>query len=197
MIKFDLQLFADDQEKEPLQLTQEELDAKIQAETDRKVTKALETAKAKWEADYGERIKQERKEAEELAKLSEKERAEKERQKERELFEQERKQFERERLELQTIKILNERNIPSEFAPFVIADTNEGTLDRINQMEELFNKAIESAVDARLKGKTPKTGGTQSTETNPFDKATFNLSEQGRLYKENPQEAERLRALAK
>jgi hypothetical protein len=176
MRRFDLQLFTDDQEKvkekvkeevkeevkEAIQLTQEELDAKIQAEADRRVTKALETQKVKLEAELSEKIKKERQEAEELAKLSEKERAEKERQKEREQFEQERKLFQKEKLELQTVKILSERNIPSEFASFVIAESNEETLERINQMEELFNKAIESAVNARLKGKTPKNATTQS-----------------------------------
>jgi len=156
--KIDLQLFAEGEPeiKEPIQLTQEELDAKIQTEADRRVTKALETQRAKLEADISEKIKKERQEAEELAKLSEKERAEKERQKEREEFEQERNNFKKERLELQTLKILNERQLPQEFATFVIAESDEGTLEKINKMEELFNKAIETAVDMRLKGTTPK-----------------------------------------
>ena len=198
MLKFNLQLFAEEEDQlEVIQLTQAELDAKLQIETDRKVTKALETAKAKWESEYSERVKLERQEAEELAKLSEKERAEKERQKEREQFEDERKTFKRERLELQTTKILTERNLPMDFVPFVLAEDDQATLDKINKMEELWNKAIESAVDARLKGKTPRSGGTPAHEINPFDKATFNLSEQGRLYKENPNEAVRLKKIAK
>jgi len=82
--------------------TEDEVKAQVQAETDRKVTKALETAKAKWLEEEQAKVKQ----AEELAKLSEKERAAKELEIQRTEFEQEKSKFERERLTLQTEKDL-------------------------------------------------------------------------------------------
>jgi membrane protein involved in colicin uptake len=161
MLKMNLQHFAEEEKPtvEKLELTQEELDAKLQAEADRRVTKALETAKQKWEEEATERIKKAKTEAEELAKLSEKERAEKERQKELAEFEKERKQFYREKLELEATKILSEKKLPTDFAHLVLADDNQQTLDNINKLEENWNKAIEEAVSERLKGKTPKSGG--------------------------------------
>lgn len=168
--QMDLQLFAEDTTAEAdtttevdaveqvKTYTEDELKAQIQAETDRKVTKALETAKAKWLEEEQAKVKQ----AEELAKLSEKERAAKELEIQRNEFEQEKSKFERERLTLQTEKDLISKDMPVEFAPFVVADTAEQTLININTLQASWQAAIEKAIDDKVKGRTP-TGNQQST----------------------------------
>ncbi len=157
----DLQLFAEpeaveteenpatppEQEQEPQKqgkvYTQEEIDTMIKNRLDRAMKKADE----------------ERKQAEELAKLSEKERIQKEMElKEREI-EEERASIRRERLELQTSKELSARGLDSEFAPYVIRENAETTKEAIDNLQALWQKSVEAAVNSRLKsGHTPQQG---------------------------------------
>lgn len=173
--------------------TEDELKAQIQAETDRKVTKALETAKAKWLEEEQAKVKQ----AEELAKLSEKERAAKELEIQRNEFEAEKSKFQRERLTLQTEKDLINKNLPPEFAELLVSENAEKTLERINMFEASWQAAIEKAIDDKVKGRTPK-GNTndQAGEINPWKKETFNLTKQGEIIMSNPALAEQMKRAA-
>ena len=177
-IRMNLQLFAEDAttEAETTEVdaveqvktyTEDEVKAQVQAETDRKVTKALETAKAKWLEEEQAKLKQ----AEELAKLSEKERLAKELEIQRNEFEQEKSKFQRERLTLQTEKDLISKDMPAEFAPFVVADTAEQTLININTLQASWQAAIEKAIDDKVKGRTPT--GNQPPTTGGVTKEQF------------------------
>jgi len=162
LIKFDLQLFAENSEGEDLANEQSEVVQEktfTQSELDAILAKRL----AKKDRENEELLKKAEQEKE-LTKLSADERAKKEFEIKQSELEEERKKIKIERLELQVIKILNEKNLPVEFSRFVIADSNEATLENINELSNLFNKGLESAVDARLKGgKPPKSGATQPT----------------------------------
>ena len=170
--KLNLQLFADDKETEETEetvddkqteekeetktYTQEELDKLLQSETDRRVTEALKTSRAKWEKEYKEKLEKEKKEAERLSKLSADER-EKEllKQKEQELAEKE-QAIRMKELHLYTIEILSEENLPVGFAEFLIGEDAETTNDNIKKFKEEWQKALSNAVDERIKGKSPK-----------------------------------------
>lgn len=58
------------------------------------------------------------------------------------------------------VKVLSDRKIPVEFMDYLIADDNESTMDRIKTFDKQFKKAVEAAVNEKLKGKAPKAGGT-------------------------------------
>ena len=203
-IRMNLQLFAEDTttEAETTEVdaveqvktyTEDEVKAQVQAETDRKVTKALETAKVKWLEEEQAKLKQ----AEELAKLSEKERLAKELEIQRNEFEQEKSKFQRERLTLQTEKDLISKDMPAEFAPFVVADTAEQTLININTLQASWQAAIEKAIDDKVKGRTPSGNPQQQTgEVNPWKKETFNLTKQGEIIMSNPSVAEQMKRAA-
>ena len=192
-----LQLFAEDteQEKQVQEVktyTEEELNAKLQAEADRRVTQALQTAKEKWEQEQAVKIEQEK----ELAKLSEEEKAKKQLEMERQSLEKERLEFKKIKLELETTKILDERKLPTKFAKYLIAEDNEKTLANINEFQESWQQAIQAEIESRLKGKTPQKG--DSVEAyNPWSKETFNLTEQGKIMQDNPALAQQLRAAAR
>lgn len=160
MLDMNLQLFSEDTETEEQATevktyTEEELNAKLQAEADRRVTKALQTAKEKWEQEQAVKIEQEK----ELAKLSEEEKAKKQLDMERQSLEKERLEFKKIKLELETTKILDERKLPTKFAKYLIADDNEQTLANINEFQENWQQAIQSEIESRLKGKTPQKNG--------------------------------------
>lgn len=179
--RMNLQLFAEDTTTESDTITEvdaveqvaktyteDEVKAQVQAESDRRVSKALETAKVKWAEEEQAKVKQ----AEELAKLSEKERASKELEIQRTEFETEKSKFERERLTLQTEKELINENMPPEFAQFIVAETGEQTRANINTVKASWQAAIEKAVDDKVKGRTP-TGNQQAT-TGAVTKEQFN-----------------------
>ena len=91
---FDLQMFADgegdtgdtgdsagaggeeDKPKETKTYTKDEVDKLLQSETDKRVTEALKTSRAKWESEYQEKLEKEKEEVERLSKLSAKEKEE-------------------------------------------------------------------------------------------------------------------------
>lgn len=122
-------------EKPGKTFTQDELDAIIQKRLDRALSKA----------------EQERKEAEELAKLSEKERSQKEMEKREQEIELERQSIRRERLELQTTKELTTRGLDPDFAPFVLREDAETTKEAIDRLQSLWQRAVETSVNERLK----------------------------------------------
>ena len=157
--RFDLQLFNDGEGAEPIEdktepktYTEEEL----QKIADKRVTEAIKKREEKLRMEMQEQIEKERKEAEELAKLSEKEKADRLFAQQREEFEKQKAEFEKAKLELEATKILDERKIPTRFVKYVVADTAENTMANIESFEKEWKEAIQSEIESRLKGKTPQ-----------------------------------------
>jgi len=207
-IDMNLQLFADgevqDTHEEPeaqeayekIELTEEELQKKIESESDKKLDKALKTAREKWEKEFNEKLEKEKKEAERLAKLSEKERKEEELNKREEELNKRLAEIEKKELKTDAIAILNEKSLPAEFADLLLSENAEGTLENINKFEKSFNDAVAKKVKETLAGTPPKIKPNNS-EVNPWSKEHYNLTEQGRLLKEDPEKAKLLMKQAK
>ncbi|MDW0112163.1 DUF4355 domain-containing protein [Sporosarcina saromensis] len=175
-----------EQTEEVKTFTQEEVDKLLQAETDRKTTKALETAKAKWEQEFEAKLQAEKSEAEKLAKMSEEERHKAELAKEREKFEEERKAFHRERLEAQTVKELSQSGLPVQFASYLMADDADSIKGNIDTFKTHWQKAIEDAVNERLKGSTPKSANVAGKTMTRQEFAKLNYHERVKLMEDNP-----------
>ncbi len=122
--------------------SQDELDKIIQTRLDRAMKKAED----------------DRKQAEELAKLSEKERAAKEIEIKQQEFENERKIFYRERLELQTSKELDKLGLPISFTTYVMGDNAEETQVRLTEFAKLWETELQARRIESMKGKTPEIG---------------------------------------
>lgn len=87
----------------------------------------------------------------------------------------------------QAILMLDEKKLPKELLDLIVSDDLENTRSNIEALEKVFNPYIQSAVEERVKSNSytpPKGDG--STIKNPWSKEYFNLTEQGRLLKENP-----------
>ncbi|MBK5244299.1 MAG: DUF4355 domain-containing protein [Eubacteriaceae bacterium] len=167
LIKMNLQLFADDagadvgneQATDNTETTETaktvETDeiktftqAEIDAEADRRVSKALETAKTKWAAEEAEKVKQ----AAELAKLSGEQLAAKQLElKEQDIAKRE-SELSKQILSMQTKEDLIKKNLPVDFAGMCVAETPEKTLENINALETAWKAAIEKGIDERIKG---------------------------------------------
>ena len=153
-----------------------------QEEVDKMITKRLQRERKDIEA----KIAAERKEAEELAKLSEQERQKKLFEKQVKEFEETKRAFENERLLNETSKQLASKNLPIEFAEMLKGNNAEKTFENIQLFEAKFNEAVEKVVTERLRGNVPKT--TTSSSATSITKEQFNkmdLAQRQKLFNDN------------
>ena len=136
--------------------------------------------------DIKAQIEAERKEAEELAKLSEAEKQKKLFEKQVKEFEETKRAFENERLLNETSKQLASKNLPIEFAEMLKGNDAEKTFENIQLFEAKFNEAVEKVVTERLRGNVPKT--TTSLNNTSITKEQFNkmdLAQRQKLFNDN------------
>ena len=134
-------------------------DAKHQAEFDRRVQKALETAKGNWEKDKAAEMEAAKQEAARLAKMTADEKAEHERQKrEKDLTDREKAVTVRE-LKAEALSILAEKGLPSGLADVLDYADADKCKASIEAVEKAFQQSVEASVNEKLKGKPPKGGG--------------------------------------
>ena len=161
--------------QQQLPTTPEELQAILQSETDKRVTQALNTAKAKLEAEFGEKLETEKKEAARLAKLTAEQRDKELFEKQKAEFAAQQQAFQREQMLNSTMLELRKESLPVQFAEYLLADTAEFVAANIAAFKSKWQEALQKAVDDRLKGTTPKGGGKQEAPAgNFFDAITKN-----------------------
>ena len=122
-----------------------------------KVDEAIKSAKAAWDKDNEARIASERDDAAKLASMSTEERAKAELLKRESAFEEEKQKYINERMEFEATKALASENLPVSFAKILSGKDQDTTAENINLFKTEFFKAIEAALNERLKGRTPKT----------------------------------------
>lgn len=187
--KMNLQLFADEgeenedveeveeeEEEKNTTYTKDELEQKIQSESDKRVTDALKTARAKWEREYQEKIEDEKTKAAEYARMTAKEKEEAElKEKINELEERERELINRELLnEIQSD--LKENQLPLQFAESLLAiQDNKKIKEAIKGIKKDFDLAVNEQVKEALRQDTPNSGGDGDIELDPFTKAMEEL----------------------
>lgn len=146
----------------------------VQSKIDAAVAAQLTKMQAKFEADLKKREELAKKEAERLSKLSDDERQKAELENTRKELEKQKSDFEREKLKYEAAKVLSQRNLPVDFVDYLIAADNESTLENIKVFEKKFNKAVDEAVTAKLKGKAPQISGKNlETSSSSFMKAIY------------------------
>lgn len=128
-------------------------------ELDKQIQQTLESEKAKWQKEYELKLESETKEAARLAKLSADECAKEMQAKKEKEFEEKQAKLNRDMLEFNTTKLLNEKGLPSEFAAMLCTTDAETTETNIEAFEKSWNSSVNRAVEARLKGNAPKSGG--------------------------------------
>jgi len=149
-----------------------------QEEVNTMITKRLEREKKNTEA--------EKVEAERLAKMSEGERLQAMFDTEKASFAEEKKQYQIERLELQVIKELSTKSLPTEFSKYLIGVDAETCMNNIKEFETRWSQAIANAVDGKLKGTTPKIGGgTSGVTKEQFNKMGYR--DKQKLFDETPE----------
>lgn len=156
--------------------TQDEVLKLIQAETDRRTNQALKKQAQKYEKQLS------------LSKLDgdEREKAEKDNR----IAELEEKlaefQIERNRSELKSV--LSSRGLSAEFADIIaISDDIEASQSNIDKLDKLFKKAVQTEVEKRLAGSTPKGNGGSPAEVTKEAAKKMSAAELQRLKNERPE----------
>lgn len=155
---------------EQVKMSKEEYERILQSETDKRVTEALKTAKKKWEKEFSERVEKEREEAARMSQLSERERQELLLKKREEILASKERELSRQRLQLETIKVLEERKLPVRFADWLIGEDGDTTFNNVKAFEEAFTEAVNEEIKRRIPQITPRVGsGTNISPGNAFD----------------------------
>lgn len=185
----DLQRFADEgegagqdqgQDTNQGQEGQDEAKTYSQEDLDKAISEATKgyISQEKLQEIIYKTIAKERKKAEDaerLSKLSEKERAEEQAKLDKQEIEELKAKLAMKDLEDDTIKELKDQDLDSDFLEFVIADDAEKTLEKIKRFKPLFDRAVNQAVDERVRGKSPQ--GTNNLRTKKDVLGTENIGE--------------------
>lgn len=197
LLKFNLQRFAEegdpqgpaDPETPPEfnadSLTDEQvatIKEKFGLKDDTDVDSIVKSKRSRWQKE----LEEEKNEAARLAKLSEEERQQALIQKEKDDFEQEKAAFRQEQLLVEKGKQLQEIGIPSAFAARIQGNTAEEAIKDVKSFKAEWDKAVEAAVNEKLKASvdTPLGGG--ATPGKPVDISTLTYEEALALKKTNP-----------
>jgi len=133
-------------------------DKAYQAEFDRRINKALETARGKWEAEKTEAVNAAKSEAEKLAKMTAEQRAAHESAERIKQLEQRERDITTRELRAQALDALRDKELPSQLGDLLNYSSAEACSKSIEAVEAAFRGAVQSGVESRMKGKTPTTG---------------------------------------
>ena len=153
--------------------TQEEIDEMVKSNVDRAVAKALHKAD------------EQRKEAEKLAAMNAKEKAEYEMNKKQQDLEERERNIQLRELTAEAKDILIEKGLSSDLASILDYKDAESVKESINIIEAAINKEAEKQVIERLKGRTPKVKNSNKQYTKAEIMAVENEFERKRLIAEN------------
>lgn len=185
-IPFNIQLFAEpasdpepgadpspesdpDPESSPKSFDEILSDKTYQAEFDRRVQKALETAKSKWETLMDDKVS----EAEKLSKMNKDEKAQYMQQKrEKELADKEAAITKRE-LMAEAKVTLADKKLPTGLAEVLNYADADSCNQSIAAVERAFQEAVQAGIEERMKGGEPMKKAPQSNELEELEKQIY------------------------
>lgn len=185
VLKLDLQMFAEELPKEetvveetppvdePVTLTQEELNKKIEAEADRKLDIVLKKKTQEFQNKLSEEVKKAEERAKSYAQMTEEQRKSAEEEEERKLFEAEKAEFYRQKLELDIESDLISRSMPKSLAKvLVLLDDKEQISNVVTELEATWKEELNNELKKTVAQKSPYEGSlSRGKEVNPLAKA--------------------------
>lgn len=133
-----------------------------QSEFDKRISKALETAKAKWETEKQTELENAKTEAEKLAKMNAEQKAKYAEEKRLADIEKREKDITTRELKALAYETLAEKGMPKELVEILNYTDADACNKSIEAVGKAFQTAVEKAVNEKLRGKeTPK--GNQNT----------------------------------
>lgn len=158
--------------------TEEEVQALLQREADRRVSSALKKQQKEFENKMAE--------ADRLKAMDDNQRKEYEYNQKLQELEQREKDFAVAQNKLEATKVMANRGLPVEFVDYIVAEDAETMLENINVFERAFKSAVSDAVSKKISNPSPKQGAAQQTGMTREDFKKLNISQQAELYRTNP-----------
>lgn len=205
LLPINLQLFAEGEDPEGDESGEEvkpitfASQAELDSWKDKELEKSKATMQAKWEQETQSRIEAAKSEAEELAKLSKNEREDRDRQQREESIVKREQELARKELKIEARTQLIAENLPVELVDILDLSSAENCQNSIKAIGVSFSTAVKAEVEKQLRSSVDNPlGGSSgiSSTGNPFAKETLNLTEQGRLLREDPEKALALQKIA-
>lgn len=159
--------------------TQEEVNALLQQEGDRRVSAAL-----KKQAD---KFAKEKAEAQKLQEMDENQKKEYEYEKRIHELEEKEKEFNLMQNKISASKVMDEHGLPVSFVDYIVAEDADTMMENINNFEREWKAAIADAVSARLSSPTPKGGSGKQTGLTREEFTKLTLAQQAEIYRTNPE----------
>lgn len=146
-------------------------DKEYQSAFDKKIAQSLQTAKTKWQED----LEKEKTEAEKLARMKSDEKLQYQLEKEKSEKDNALAELNAYKLKEEAIKIASEKGL--EVSLLNLIDFKTITAEKLNEnidnLSAVFNKAVEKAVNERLKEDTPITKTTSAVDKNTVSRASY------------------------
>ena len=158
--------------------TEEEVQALLQREADRRVSSSLKKQQKEFENKMAE--------ADRLKAMDDNQRKEYEYNQKLQELEQREKDFAVAQNKLEATKVMANRGLPVEFVDYIVAEDAETMLEYINVFDRAFKSAVSDAVSKKISNPSPKQGAAQQTGMTREDFKKLNISQQAELYRTNP-----------
>lgn len=96
-------------------------------------------------------------------------------------------------------QIATQKGMPVELVGYFVGQDEEETINNLTALEEIWTRSIEEAVKEKFKenGRHVSPSNRDKDAKNPWSKQHFNLTEQGRILREDPELAKKLKAQAR
>lgn len=130
-------------------------DKTYQSEFDKRVAKALETAKGKWETEKATELENAKTEAQKLAKMNAEQKAKYEEDKRLAELDKREKDITTRELKATAYETLAEKGLPKSLAEVLNYTDAESCNKSIEAVEKAFQSAVEKAVNEKLRGGNP------------------------------------------
>lgn len=179
-LQLNIQLFAEEEindvqepETEEKQLSFDDIlgaNREYQSEFDRRVAKALDTAKDKWVADYTAKMELEKTEAEKLAKMNAEQKLNYELKKTKEELDKKNSELNSITLYRQASKMATEKDLPVEYLELIdFGKQNAETINTaIDKLVEIRTKDMEKYLNSTLRERQPYQRKQERKQLDPF-----------------------------
>lgn len=173
-LPMNLQFFADPnpdpedpKEDEPVTLTQKELQSKLDSEADKRAAKAVETAKAKWEADKKQALEDAKNEGAKLAKMSAAEKADAEMQARVEEIEKREAALKQSELKAATKALLQDNGLPADMSDTLIGlGDAEAIKNAVTALKGSLDTQVNEKVEKLATGTKPSNSSSNLSSSN-------------------------------
>lgn len=140
-----------------------------QAEFDRRVQKAIDTAKSKWDALMDDKLT----EAEKMAKMTKEEKAAYQQKKNEQALADREAAVTKRELMAEAKNTLAEKGLPADLAEILNYADADSCKKSLETVEKAFQKAVQAGVDERLKGDKPIKKAGQTDEMSELEKQIY------------------------